>query len=140
MLRTLTYRFVILLAIGALGAALGCDSGFGQPCAIPQTESFRRACNVQATGEEEAAENEIQMESYATCAVRNFAGCATRICLVYKGSDAFCTEQCSSDTDCPGDAVCLPLIGDVDQMSSPCTPTEAFTPECYCVRSGAVGG
>ena len=132
-------RLLCLATPLVLMGPIGCDSGFGQPCVIPKTEAFRRACTTVANGEEEG-ENEIQMDSKATCAVRNFAGCATRICLVYKGSDAFCTESCASDTDCPGSAVCLPVIGDTDQSSEPCAPSETFTPECYCVRKGALDG
>ena len=123
-----TLGFMVLLSVG-------CDSGFGQPCVIPKTEVFRKACST-VDNEEIADENEIMMESRASCAVRNFAGCATRICLVYKGSDAFCTETCASDNDCPGSATCLPIIGDSDQASEPCAPTEGYTPECYCVRKG----
>ncbi|MBU0554083.1 hypothetical protein KKF91_19835 [Myxococcota bacterium] len=114
----------------------GCDTGFGQPCSLPQTEEFRQACQA---GEAQDTEDggAIQQESLPSCAVKNFAGCETRVCLVYRGSESFCSEPCTSKADCEGSAECRPLIGDVDQSSEEALKalcTDGFT-ECYCVRA-----
>lgn len=126
-----------LYVAAALPAVLwlsACETGFGQPCDLPQTEEFRSACSATAPAEDETSgdeSGEIQKESKASCAVKQFAGCSTRVCLVYRGSSAFCSEQCTGDGDCEGDAVCRPIIGD-----DPPTPELCRGVECYCVRQG----
>lgn len=118
----------------------GCDTGFGQPCTLPNTEEFRLACQV---GEDQSkGDAGIVQESLPSCAVKNYAGCETRVCLVYRGSDSFCSQPCTSKADCEGSSECRPLIGDVDQSSEEelkelCT--DGFT-ECYCVRAGDLEG
>lgn len=134
-----TTILALLLAplIGLLSA--GCDSSFGQPCTLPKTEQFRRACSpVPVEEDEEASENDIETLSQASCAIKNFAGCATRICLVYRGSDSYCSEACTTDDDCPGSAVCRPLLGDTDLDETPCVSEDGFPSECYCVRAGDI--
>lgn len=127
---------LLLCATGLLTS--GCENSFGQPCTLPTTEQFRRACSpAPSEPDDEVDENEVQMESQASCAVKNFAGCQTRICLVYRGSDPYCSEACVQDADCPGSALCRPLLGDSDLEGNPCEPNEdGFPTECYCVRSG----
>lgn len=118
------------------GAA--CDTGFGQPCELPRTPQIRAACEESAAADAGAGENEVVTESKPSCALKNFAGCETRICLVYRGSDPFCSTECTTDSDCEGGAVCRPILGDSDSAEgNPCTPDgSGFTPECYCVRGG----
>lgn len=137
-MRSMTIPSVLLLtALGLL--ASGCENSFGQPCTLPKTEQFRRACSpVPAEDGQEAGENEVQMESQASCAVKNFAGCQTRICLVYQGSDSYCSEACATDADCPGSALCRPLLGDADLDDDPCVSDDGFPTECYCVREGDI--
>ncbi len=130
-----TGRLVLgLSAVVVLGA--GCDTGFGQPCDIPKVEAFRRACSPAPSDGADGGTSDIDRESKASCAIKNYAGCETRVCLVYRGSSPFCSEPCQADGDCEGSAVCRPLLGDTDLDSAACTPTEGFTPECYCVRKG----
>jgi len=136
-MRPTTILTALLLPIFGL-LSTGCDSSFGQPCTLPKTEQFRRACSPVPVEEEETDENDIETESQASCAVKNFAGCATRVCLVYRGSDSYCSEPCESDDDCPGSAVCRPLLGDTDLDQTPCVSEDGFPTECYCVRSGDV--
>ncbi len=127
------------LAVASASAvwAAGCSNDFGQPCELPQTEEFRQACSTTATeaeGESSGSGTEIEMESKASCAVKNFAGCATRVCLVYRGSDPFCSEPCVTKADCEGSAECRPILGDtVTSAENICERTE-----CYCVRKGDV--
>ena len=130
-------RHTLLLVIFLSFGASSCDTGFGQPCKLPETADFRRAC-MTVEAEEADDENAVIMESQASCAVKNFAGCETRICLVYRGSNPFCSERCSQDADCEGSAECRPLIGETDLDASACEPQGSFIPECYCVRKGDV--
>lgn len=120
--------------------SLGCDTGFGEPCVLPKTETFRAACApVQTTGEEEE-EGGVEMESKASCAVKNYAGCETRICLVYQGSSPFCSTRCTTDADCESQK-CRPIIGDQELEPDICQPNmSGFTPECYCVRAVDAAG
>ncbi len=80
-------------------------------------------------------DNVVIMDSQASCAVKNFAGCETRVCLVYRGSNPFCSESCSQSSDCEGSAECRPLIGDTDLDVAIC---QEQRDACYCVRKGDV--
>ncbi|MBV72305.1 MAG: hypothetical protein CMH52_13355 [Myxococcales bacterium] len=140
----MTQRFqrwiVFFFTVGIFGI-VGCDSGFGEPCAIPKTEAFRQACEDSAGGQDESEdETSIMMSSTASCAIRNYAGCSTRVCLVYKGSDPICSTTCNADGDCEGSARCRPLIGDEYVDGVTCNPEMGGTNECYCVRKGDVNG
>ena len=110
-----------------------CDTGFGQPCTLPKTEEFRLACSQAGVDPNapDAGINDVQSESKASCAVRDYAGCETRVCLVYRGSSPFCSEPCLEDGDCES-KLCRPLLGDPAlQGADICKNTE-----CYCVRKG----
>jgi len=125
-------RLSVLVALAAAFGLSACDTDFGQPCELPQTKEFRQACNPTTdTSEGEDDDSVVQSQSKASCAVRNFAGCATRVCLVYRGSDPFCSEACVTADDCEGGAVCRPIIGDQSLSGNICEQTE-----CYCVRNG----
>ncbi len=124
---------LILLGVSLVGT-LGCDTGFGQPCAIPKTEAFRQACEESANPDMEEDKNEIMMSSTASCAINNYAGCSTRVCLVYKGSAPICSVPCTADNDCEGSALCRPLLGD-PQNETELAEACASQP-CYCVRKG----
>ena len=130
--------WVFIVAMASMVVNLGCDTGFGQPCAIPKTEAFRQACEESADPNSEDDENSIMMSSTASCAIRNYAGCSTRVCLVYKGSDPICSELCSADSDCEGSALCRPLLGDTYVEGVTCNPEMGGSSECYCVRKGDV--
>ena len=133
--------WVLLPVASVLVVGTGCDSGFGQPCAIPKTEAFRQACEESANPDpDNDDENSIMMSSSASCAIRNYAGCSTRICLVYKGSDPICSVQCASDSECEGSALCRPLLGGTYVEGVTCNPEMGGTSECYCVRKGDVRG
>ncbi len=123
-----------LCALGdsGVGTCLMPHDGVGTSCTLPKTEEFRRACNpAPRDPNRDAGLNEVQRESKASCAVKNFAGCETRVCLVYRGSSPFCSETCATDDDCASQ-LCRPLLGDPN-LSDPniCERTE-----CYCVRRG----
>ncbi len=135
---TILLTALLLPAVGVLTS--GCENSFGEPCTVPKTEQFRRACSPTPTDadDEEPGENDVQMESQASCAIKNYAGCGTFICLVYRGSDAYCSEACETDDDCQGSAVCRPLLGDTDLDDTPCISEDGFPTECYCVRAGDV--
>ena len=108
---------------------VGCSTGFGEPCDVPRAESFQNACfNSGNLNEEESMSSEdLEQSAVASCAIQNFAGCSTRICLIYRGSDAFCSERCITDSECEGSAVCGPMIGE-RKSDGTCAG------ECYCIR------
>jgi hypothetical protein len=137
MIRKNTFWFLSFVVFITM-TSTACDTGFGQPCAIPKTEVFRQACEESANPDEEVDENAIMMSSSSSCAIRNYAGCSTRICLVYKGSSPICSVECSEDSDCEGSALCRPLLGDAYVEGVTCNPEMGGTSECYCVRKGDV--
>lgn len=128
----------VVAGLGLLGG-MGCDTGFGQPCELPSTPEIRTACEEgEPTADAGMGNNEVVTESKPSCALKDFAGCETRICLVYRGSSAFCSTKCDTDADCEDGVVCRPLLGDADQAGGdPCAPDgSGFNPECYCIRGG----
>lgn len=111
----------------------GCaDTGFGQPCRLPETPSIRQACEPSGNDNED---DPIQRESKASCAIRNFAGCETRTCLVYRDSNPFCSEPCTSDGDCESD-LCAPLVGDRPATEADLQAECERTLNCFCIRKG----
>jgi hypothetical protein len=137
-MRLLQLLVVFVFAFGVL-PLIACDTGFGEPCSLPKTERFRTACSpVSSEGDQD--EGGVEMLSKASCAVKNYAGCATRICLVYQGSSPFCSTPCTADTDCESKK-CRPIIGDQELEPTICQDEgSGFTPECYCVRAIDVAG
>ena len=126
----------------------GCSTGFGDPCTVPQTPQFRQACNTISDDVEDDG-SAIETQSSASCALENFAGCETRVCLVYRGSSAFCSLRCQNDGGCEGGAVCAPLLGNVGRDC--CDPAVREAPEsrercagflpgvaCYCIRESDI--
>jgi hypothetical protein len=140
-MRPIFTRLPTLLLIAAVGVGtLACETGFGKPCKLPKSPAFREACEQSAgsatpEGGEET-EGETTQESASSCAVKDYAGCETRVCLVYQGSSPFCSESCETDDDCEGSAKCRSLTGGsaADCKVVPGAPI----PECYCVRKGDV--
>jgi hypothetical protein len=137
---TSTFVHVGLMACVVVGFA-GCDTGFGQPCKLPKSPTFRNACNPAAPeSDQDASATEPRLESKASCAVNNYAGCETRTCLVYRGSSPFCSEPCSANDECEGSALCCPILGSCGDNTNDTAckpdPETGFTPECYCVRKG----
>ncbi len=128
-------RFIAALFGPAALGLLGCDTGFGQPCELPKTPQIRQACEEGSDGAD-AGEGVIT-ESKPSCALKNYAGCETWVCLVYRGSSPFCSEACQTDDDCEGSAICRPILGDSDLDPTACQASgDGFSPECYCVRKG----
>jgi hypothetical protein len=124
----------VLGAAAVTVLAVGCrDTGFGKPCHLPQSESFRAACDPAPQG----GDSNIHEESKASCAVNKFAGCETRTCLVYRGSSAFCSEACTEDGDCDSD-LCAPLIGERPASSEELKQT-CLNTDCYCIRKADLG-
>lgn len=128
----------VVAGFGFFGGT-GCDTGFGQPCELPSSPEIRTACEEgEPSVDAGMGNNEVVTESKPSCALKEYAGCETRICLVYRGSSPFCSVKCDNDADCEGGAVCRPLLGDADEAGGdPCAPDDSgFNPECYCVRGG----
>ena len=122
-----------------VASTVGCDSGFGEPCEVPKTAKFEKACGTVAN-RAPSNDDAVRMTSRASCAVKNFAGCSTRVCMVYRGSSPYCTTPCTSSDECEGSAVCRPLVGEAvteEEVIKECDPSAgAFATECYCVREG----
>lgn len=141
-LNPLTSLSGLLLLTAVAAGTIGCDTGFGKPCKLPKSPAFRAACEqtTGATTADAGAENEIAQQSAASCAVKDYAGCETRVCLVYQGSDSFCSEECETDDDCEGSARCRSLTGGTGNPLVDCkTVPGQVPPECYCVRKGDLG-
>lgn len=141
-LNPLTSLSGLLLLAAVAGGTFGCDTGFGKPCKLPKSPAFRAACEqtTGATTPDAGVESEIALASAASCAVKEYAGCETRVCLVYQGSSSFCSESCELDDDCEGSARCRSLTGGTGNPAVDCkTVPGQVEPECYCVRKGDLG-
>ena len=121
----------------------GCDSGFGEPCEVPKTARFEKACGT-ISNPQPTDDFSVRMTSRASCAVKNFAGCSTRVCMVYRGNGPYCTTPCRSTDDCEGSAKCRPIVGEAvtpEQVKAECDPEGSdFAAECYCVRESDTAG
>lgn len=117
---------------GLLGTS-GCDTGFGQPCDIPENIS---QCDETRSESEDGG---VTTESSSSCAITQYARCETQVCLTYKGSKAFCSLECITDEDCPGSAKCKPIIGDTTEDGpNPCNTDGGYQAQCYCVKKSAL--
>ncbi len=139
----------VLLALSNLSLS-ACDTGFGEPCTLPKGDVIQEACSSPEV--EQGTENGTSQSASATCALDNFPGCSTFLCLKYRGSNPYCSLRCQNSSDCDG-GVCCPLIGDcranqaganmsVDPnmpMSAPTADPCANGEDCYCIRSGDLG-
>ena len=81
----------------ALFAVLACTDDFGTPCDFPQSPEVQEICSNGGDQDN---------ESNATCIDTYNADCSSRICVSYQGGDAFCSERCSTDGDCPPESIC----------------------------------
>ncbi|MEE2789081.1 MAG: hypothetical protein VX589_17225 [Myxococcota bacterium] len=130
----------LILTVSVLG---GCDSGFGEPCEVPKTARFEKACGT-VSNPQPTDDFSVRMTSRASCAVKNFAGCSTRVCMVYRGNGPYCTTPCKSSDECEGSAKCRPIVGEAvtpEQVQAECDPeNNDFAAECYCVRESDTAG
>jgi hypothetical protein len=94
--QTSPLRACLLLLALALPLLIGAcaEQDFGSPCTLPDSEVVEAACSLQSE------------DITASCVVENIIQCDSRVCGVYRGSNGFCTLECSQDSDCPGDAFC----------------------------------
>ena len=88
----------MLLALGASLALLACGDDFGTSCSLPDSEEVEAACEGSGP------------DASASCVVENIIQCDSRICAVYRGSNGFCTKECETNDDCPGDAFCEEFV------------------------------
>lgn len=128
---------LLFLASATWVLTTACDTGFGQSCTLPKSDEFREACSQSSRAGADAGSEEITQSSAASCAVDNFAGCETRVCLVYRDHSPFCSLQCGNDDDCPDSAICMPLVG---SSPSDCGNPDKPLARCYCVKESMVGG
>jgi hypothetical protein len=45
-----------------------------------------------------------------SCVVDNHPDCAERVCVTYRGSTSFCTQECTQDSECPNQGCCVPYM------------------------------
>jgi hypothetical protein len=142
----------ILVSILSLLCFNACDTGFGEPCTLPNGDAIQEACSSPPV--EQGDENGTTQSASATCALDNFPGCSTFLCLKYRGANPYCSLRCQSSGECDG-GVCCPLVGDcrasqaggvnnmsVDpnaMMSMSSNDQCANAGDCYCIRSGDLG-
>mgnify|MGYP000253205640 CR=1 FL=1 len=136
----------ISLMLIALSA---CETGFGQPCSLPNSPEMNSACEPPpSTGVTQEGAEGTEQSYKVTCAIDNYPTCETMSCLVYRGSSAYCSQRCAADSDCFGSGVCCPLFGECNATLAPTGGAEAMSVEapandcgqpgnpCYCVRKG----
>ena len=92
--KALAGGFLIVLS----GWLAACADDFGTPCNFPDAPEIQQFC---ATTTDERGN-----ESTSTCLDPINPDCSTRLCVVFQGSDAFCSQRCSSDGGCPGGSRC----------------------------------
>jgi len=135
--------YVVLTLMLSAVLLSGCDTGFGQRCTLPKGDAIQQACSAPQV--EEGNEGSTTQSASATCALDNFPGCDTFLCLKYRGANPYCSLRCQTSAECGG-GVCCPLVGDcrantggagmsTDPMMSmasvdPCTNGA----DCYCIR------
>ena len=52
-----------------------------------------------------------------SCVVDDHPDCAERVCVTYRGSSSFCSQECAQDSDCPNNGCCVPyLVNDSNSM------------------------
>lgn len=132
----------LMLFVWVTLSGLGCDTGFGEPCTLPKGDVIQQACSAPAVAEGD--ESGTTQASSATCALDNFPGCDTFLCLKYRGANPYCSQRCQDDTACSG-GHCCPLSGDCKAISSNPAMNMSIDPattnpcangtECYCILS-----
>ncbi len=110
-----------------------CNTGFGEPCKLPQTDNVKQACQPPANMSmtEEDDENQATQELKTSCAIENYPVCETQICMIYRNSSPFCTMRCQADGDCEG-GLCCPLFGECNETTTASCADGTNT--CYCIR------
>lgn len=84
------------LVTACVALLAGCADDYGQSCEMPDSASFRAACDSDEAGND------------GTCLFRNSPDCDTRLCGRYLGEGDFCTQACDLEnpSSCPADSVC----------------------------------
>ncbi len=97
--RNTAWRLAAALFLMAL-LSVACGDDFGTECTLPDNEFVDQACGA-------SDENTTQ-----SCVVENIIQCDSRLCGVYRGSNAFCTKRCDgkNDTSCPSGAFCSEFV------------------------------
>ena len=134
-------RALLAASVSALPALWACDTGFGQPCELPNTEALSAACKAPPAPPPEEGQADTTTQEYkVTCAVDNYPTCSTMSCLQYRGSAAYCSLRCLSNSDCEESGLCCPLFGECgvsgynpEALMSAEAGTCANGP-CYCIR------
>ena len=129
------------LWVGLSMCLSGCDTGFGEPCSLPQTPQFAESCQQSAVARSDD-ENNPEQEFKATCAIDNYPTCQTFSCLTYRGSQPYCSMKCLNNSDCEG-GCCCPLFGDCECNDEPAmmsvdpglsTANDLLQGPKYCIR------
>jgi hypothetical protein len=97
-LRTFRYApFISSVALALATLLSACADDYGQSCDMPDSASFRAACDSDEAGND------------GTCLFRNSPECDTRLCGRYLGEGDFCTQECDiqDPASCPSDSVCF---------------------------------
>lgn len=134
---------IMIMGLSSLTLQSGCDTGFGQSCKLPEGDVIQQVCSAPQV--QEGDEGNTMQSANATCALDNFPGCDTFLCLKYRGGNPYCSLRCNTSADC-GDGICCPLVGDCrgntggDAMLMSMDPQASATQntcandDCYCIR------
>lgn len=101
---------LVSLVLGAV-AVSSCDDEepFFRDC--PLSTSILEVC------EEESTDTDL------TCIVREHPMCDEAVCAAWKGSQSFCSRECTGDGDCPAESTCQTYL-----EFSVCVPNELPPP------------
>ncbi|MBN1945373.1 MAG: hypothetical protein JW797_06820 [Bradymonadales bacterium] len=113
MTRTLMSVFGSMSALVLVCLLGGCTDDFNSPCDFPQSPEVARYCGT--------SQDELGNQSYATCVDPFNPDCQSQLCVIYQGSDSFCSVRCNTNSDCPDSAWCETPTG---SSSGVCIPSE----------------
>ncbi len=83
---------VLMLCATAFVAA--CSENYDETCEMPRAPEVERICLPSGDG------------IAGTCVFDAASECSSSLCVVYKGSDAFCSQTCQTTSECPGGSTC----------------------------------
>lgn len=100
-----------------LTVALFCALSFS---CFPRDEGYPLCDLDPESTNEEVARCAADDEADRSCVARDQVQCTGMICGRYRGSEAFCTQDCSFDEDCEPAAQCRAW----EDLGKFCTPSE----------------
>ena len=115
-------RCALVAAWLGLGVLSACSSDVGECCAVLDP-AFADRVPTSSTSRTGDPTSDIALDPKFDC--------ASLTCVAWRGTEAFCTEPCFADEDCPEDFVCRSVL---EASSGP--DAEIQPGDRFCVRDG----